>query len=40
MHQLYMLLFVLFLGKSKEAESKRINKELANIRSKFKGELL
>jgi hypothetical protein len=28
----------LFLsGKSKEAEIKRINKELANIRSKFKG---
>lgn len=27
-----------FLGKSKEAEIKRINKELANIRSKFKGE--
>ena len=25
------------LGKSKEAESKRVNKELANIRSKFKG---
>jgi hypothetical protein len=25
------------LGKSKEAERKRINKELANIRSKFKG---
>lgn len=25
-------------GKSKEAEIKRINKELANIRSKFKGE--
>lgn len=24
-------------GKSKEAEIKRINKELANIRSKFKG---
>ena len=24
-------------GKSKEAEMKRINKELANIRSKFKG---
>ncbi len=24
-------------GKSKEAERKRINKELANIRSKFKG---
>lgn len=28
----------LFLGKSKEAEIKRINKELANIRSKFKGK--
>lgn len=28
----------LFLGKSKEAEVKRINKELANIRSKFKGD--
>lgn len=27
-----------FLGKSKEAEIKRINKELANIRSKFKGD--
>ena len=26
-------------GKSKEAEIKRINKELANIRSKFKGRL-
>lgn len=26
------------LGKSKEAEVKRINKELANIRSKFKGD--
>jgi len=26
------------LGKSKEAEIKRINKELANIRSKFKGQ--
>lgn len=26
-----------FTGKSKEAEIKRINKELANIRSKFKG---
>lgn len=26
------------LGKSKEAEIKRINKELANIRSKFKGK--
>lgn len=28
----------MFLGKSKEAEIKRINKELANIRSKFKGD--
>ena len=27
-----------YTGKSKEAESKRINKELANIRSKFKGK--
>lgn len=27
-----------FVGKSKEAEIKRINKELANIRSKFKGD--
>lgn len=27
------------LGKSKEAEVKRINKELANIRSKFKGTM-
>ena len=27
------------LGKSKEAEEKRINKELANIRSKFKGKI-
>ena len=26
-------------GKSKEAEVKRINKELANIRSKFKGKI-
>ena len=26
------------LGKSKEAEIKRINKELANIRNKFKGD--
>uniref|UniRef100_A0A2K6V6P1 AP-2 complex subunit alpha n=1 Tax=Saimiri boliviensis boliviensis TaxID=39432 RepID=A0A2K6V6P1_SAIBB len=30
--------FCYFLGKSKEAEIKRINKELANIRSKFKGD--
>ena len=28
-----------FIGKSKEQEVKRINKELANIRSKFKGKL-
>lgn len=27
-------------GKSKEAEIKRINKELANIRSKFKGKFI
>lgn len=26
------------LGKSKESEVKRMNKELANIRSKFKGD--
>ena len=32
-----MGLFV--LGKSREAERKRINKELANIRSKFKGKI-
>lgn len=31
-------LFICLLGKSKEAEIKRINKELANIRSKFKGD--
>jgi len=30
---------LLFAGKSKEAEVKRINRELANIRSKFKGLL-
>ncbi len=29
----------IFAGKSKEAEVKRINKELANIRSKFKGNI-
>lgn len=34
------LWFVLHLGKSKEAERKRINKELANIRSKFKSKYL
>lgn len=33
-----MPLCFLFSGKSKEAEIKRINKELANIRSKFKGK--
>lgn len=31
-------MFSFLLGKSKEAEIKRINKELANIRSKFKGD--
>jgi len=31
--------YFLFAGKSKEAEVKRINKELANIRSKFRGML-
>lgn len=35
----YLLtIFLFYLGKSKEAEIKRINKELANIRSKFKGD--
>lgn len=33
-----MDLLICFIGKSKEAEIKRINKELANIRSKFKGD--
>lgn len=35
-----MLFYIFFTlsGKSKEAEIKRINKELANIRSKFKGD--
>lgn len=32
------VVFHFILGKSKEAEIKRINKELANIRSKFKGD--
>lgn len=31
-------LFSIISGKSKEAEIKRINKELANIRNKFKGD--
>ena len=35
----YALFSSLLLGKSKEAERKRINKELANIRSKFKGKI-
>ena len=30
---------IMTVGKSKEAERKRINKELANIRSKFKSML-
>jgi len=29
--------YFVIAGKSREAEEKRINKELANIRSKFKG---
>lgn len=33
-----MYFYSFFQGKSKEAEIKRINKELANIRSKFKGK--
>lgn len=33
-----LLTAVILVGKSKEAEIKRINKELANIRSKFKGD--
>lgn len=33
-----MTVYSSVLGKSKEAEVKRINKELANIRSKFKGD--
>ena len=36
-NSIFDLIFFLFSGKSKEAEIKRINKELANIRSKFKG---
>ena len=31
-------LYFVVAGKSKEAEVKRINKELANIRNKFKGD--
>jgi AP-2 complex subunit alpha len=34
----YLIILSILLGKSKEAEIKRINKELANIRSKFKGD--
>jgi len=34
----YLIILLILLGKSKEAEIKRINKELANIRSKFKGD--
>lgn len=33
-----VFVFLTLSGKSKEAEIKRINKELANIRSKFKGD--
>lgn len=35
---LSIYLWIHLTGKSKEAEIKRINKELANIRSKFKGD--
>jgi len=34
---LYVCGILCVVGKSREAEEKRINKELANIRSKFKG---
>ena len=33
-----MLTIMMHAGKSKESEVKRMNKELANIRSKFKGD--
>ena len=36
--QCLTLIFSFIVGKSKEAEIKRINKELANIRNKFKGD--
>ena len=39
-HAIQQKSMLLTLGKSKEAEVKRINKELANIRSKFKGKFL
>jgi AP-2 complex subunit alpha len=32
-------MLTLFLGRVRELEEKRINKEMANIRSKFKGNL-
>lgn len=35
-NKIYCIMYL--SGKSKEAEIKRINKELANIRSKFKGD--
>ena len=38
MDRLYHVICFLAVGKSREAEEKRINKELANIRSKFKGQ--
>lgn len=37
-HLSVFTLWYVEIGKSKEAEIKRINKELANIRSKFKGD--
>ncbi len=34
----FLFIYIMLIeGKSREAEVKRINKELANIRSKFKG---
>lgn len=32
-------MLTLFLGRVRELEEKRINKEMANIRSKFKGKI-
>lgn len=37
---MFQHVFIFSSGKSKEAEIKRINKELANIRNKFKGKFV
>lgn len=37
---MFQHVFIFASGKSKEAEIKRINKELANIRNKFKGKFV